>query len=227
MGLPAYCPVTTFREHDIENWLIVKGNHMTILIRFIPTFILALPICFSASTVNAGTADAGASAQESDIKEARLLIKEFSETLKSTLSAAIEQGGLINALDACHIEAPAISSRLAAQSDWKVERTSLKPRNALNSPDNWELANLQRFEQRKEAGEAVANIDTFSTIQDKGQTVFRYMKAIPTGGLCLNCHGNSIAPSVKEKIDALYPYDEALGFTVGDIRGAFTLQKVK
>jgi hypothetical protein len=31
---------------------------------------------------------------------------------------------------------------------------------------------------------------------------------------------------VKEKIDALYPYDEALGFTVGDIRGAFTLQKV-
>ncbi len=199
---------------------------MTTLIRFIRTIILALPICFSAFTVNAGTVNAGVSAQESEVKEARLLIKEFSQTLKSTLSAAIEKGGLTNALDACHIEAPAISSRLAAQSDWKVERTSLKPRNALNSPDNWELANLQRFEQRKDAGEPVGNIDTYSTIQDKGQTVFRYMKAIPTGGLCLNCHGSSVAPSVKEKIDALYPYDEALGFTVGVIRGAFTLQKV-
>ncbi|ABG42410.1 conserved hypothetical protein [Paraglaciecola sp. T6c] len=200
---------------------------MTTLIKFIPTFILALPICLSAFTVNASTVNAEASDRESEVKEARLLIKEFSETLKSTLSAAIEQGGLINALDACHIEAPAISSRLAAQSGWKVQRTSLKPRNVLNSPDNWELANLQRFEQRKEAGEPVANIDTFSTIQEKGKTVFRYMKAIPTSGLCLNCHGNSVAPSVKEKIDALYPYDEALGFTVGDIRGAFTLKKVE
>lgn len=200
---------------------------MTTLIKFIPTFILALPICLSAFTVNASTVNAEASDRDSEVKEARLLIKEFSETLKSTLSAAIEQGGLINALDACHIEAPAISSRLAAQSGWKVQRTSLKPRNVLNSPDNWELANLQRFEQRKEAGEPVANIDTLSTIQEKGKTVFRYMKAIPTGGLCLNCHGNSVAPSVKEKIDALYPYDEALGFTVGDIRGAFTLKKVE
>ncbi|WP_166422076.1 DUF3365 domain-containing protein [Paraglaciecola sp. 20A4] len=188
---------------------------MTKLIGFLG--ILAFPLFISAAT----------QANESEMKEARLLIKEFSETLKSTLSAAIEKGGLINALGVCHLEAPAISSNLSKQSGWDVQRTSLKVRNAHNSPDNWELANLQRFEQRKEAGEAVGNIDTFSTVQDNGQTVFRYMKAIPTGGLCLNCHGNSVSPTLKEKINSLYPYDEALGFNVGDIRGAFTLKKVE
>jgi hypothetical protein len=193
--------------------LILKGNRMSRFIAFI--LIFALPLHIYATTP----------VEDSEVKEARVLIKAFSETLKGTLLVAIEEGGLINALDACHIEAPAISSRLAQQSGWEVERTSLKTRNALNSPDNWELANLQHFEQRKEAGEPVGNIDTFSTMQEKGQTVFRYMKAIPTGGLCLNCHGNSVSPSVKEKIDALYPYDEALGFNVGDIRGAFTLKK--
>ena len=49
------------------------------------------------------------------------------------------------------------------------------------------------------------------------------MKAIPTGELCLVCHGTQIAPQVLEKLDALYPRDEARGFSAGDIRGAFTI----
>jgi hypothetical protein len=52
------------------------------------------------------------------------------------------------------------------------------------------------------------------------------MKAIPTGALCLQCHGLDIAPPVAEKIAELYPYDKATGYREGDIRGAFVVTKL-
>ena len=52
------------------------------------------------------------------------------------------------------------------------------------------------------------------------------MKAIPTAPLCLQCHGEAIAPPVAEKITKLYPEDKATGFREGDIRGAFVVTKL-
>jgi hypothetical protein len=49
------------------------------------------------------------------------------------------------------------------------------------------------------------------------------MKAIPTGGLCLACHGETIDPAVAGKIAELYPEDKATGFREGDLRGAFVV----
>ena len=51
------------------------------------------------------------------------------------------------------------------------------------------------------------------------------MKAIPTGELCLLCHGETIDPDIAAAIDKAYPEDQARGFSLGDIRGAFTLSK--
>ena len=48
------------------------------------------------------------------------------------------------------------------------------------------------------------------------------MKAIPTAELCLACHGTKIDPVVAAKLTELYPRDQARGYKVGDIRGAFT-----
>ena len=56
-----------------------------------------------------------------------------------------------------------------------------------------------------------------------GKKVFRYMKAIPTGDVCLSCHGSNINEPVANKINSLYPDDKAKGFSKGDIRGAFTI----
>ena len=56
-----------------------------------------------------------------------------------------------------------------------------------------------------------------------GKSVFRYMKAIPAGELCLTCHGKDIAPDLAAKIRERYPKDRAIGFSLGEIRGAFTI----
>jgi hypothetical protein len=50
------------------------------------------------------------------------------------------------------------------------------------------------------------------------------MKAIPTGKVCLTCHGSNIKLNLRTRINELYPEDKAYGFEIGDIRGAFTIQ---
>jgi hypothetical protein len=82
---------------------------------------------------------------------------------------------------------------------------------------------LEDFERRKAAGEAAKTLDYAAFELLDGQRVFRYMKAIPTAEVCLNCHGRSLAAPVAARLDELYPHDTARGFSTGDIRGAFTI----
>jgi hypothetical protein len=111
-------------------------------------------------------------------------------------------------------------------SNWTIARTSLKVRNTNNTPDKWESTVLAQFEQRKAAGEDVATMEYSAMVQSDDKTVYRYMKPIPTAGGCLVCHGENISGNIADKINALYPHDQATGFSVGDIRGAFSLQRI-
>ena len=106
-----------------------------------------------------------------------------------------------------------------------VGRTSLKVRNSTNAADDWELAVLKQFDARKAQGEPADKLEFFEVTDHESQKTFRYMKAIPTGALCLNCHGENIKPEVDAKLKELYPNDQARGFKEGDLRGAFTLAK--
>jgi cytochrome c553 len=51
------------------------------------------------------------------------------------------------------------------------------------------------------------------------------MKAIPTAAVCLNCHGTDVQPAVKKAISEYYPDDQAVGYSKGQIRGAFSFTK--
>ena len=104
-------------------------------------------------------------------------------------------------------------------------RTSLKLRNPANMPDAWELKVLKTFEERKAAGEDPAKIAYAEVVTQDGSKRFRFMKAIPTAELCLNCHGSELKPEVVKALDKYYAADKARGFNVGDLRGAFSLSK--
>ena len=160
-----------------------------------------------------------------DTQQARTLVKAFGSDLKSVLTSAMKAEGPIKAIAVCNTEAGPIGKKHSALSDWTINRTSLKVRNLNNLPDNWESSVLLAFEKRKLAGEALETMEYSETIQKGDETVYRYMKAIPTGGPCLVCHGENIDENVANKIKSLYPNDKATGFTIGDIRGAFTLEK--
>lgn len=158
------------------------------------------------------------------IAESRAVIKSFAGELQTALKDAMKFGGPTKAIAVCNEKAPRIAAAHGKARGWKVGRTSLKYRNPDNAPDQWEAAVLLSFEQRMEAGEDISKMDFGEFVELDGRKVFRYMKAIPTGEICLNCHGGeTVKPEVEARLAELYPDDKARGFSVGDIRGAFTI----
>jgi hypothetical protein len=179
------------------------------------------PLLLAAAVYHAG-ALAAAPEPASQLDQSRATAARFMKTLKGELMQAMQAGGPVNAIAVCNKRAPAIAAELGALRGWEVGRTSLKLRNPANAPDEWERRVLERFEQRKQAGEDPAKLEYYEVVEQDGQPVFRYMKAIPTTELCLACHGAKLDSAVTAKLNELYPRDQARGYQVGDIRGAFT-----
>jgi len=172
-----------------------------------------------------------ASAVQADDKaalaeEGKGLIQQFGGTLKGELMTAVKAGGPVNAIEVCNLRAPAIAEEIAAASGWHVARSSHKLRNAANEPDAFTAAAIEEFLARQAAGEKAVDIAKAGIVEEDGRKLFRLVKAIPTGELCLNCHGgDNVKPEVEAKLAELYPTDMARGFSVGEMRGVFTLIK--
>jgi hypothetical protein len=73
-------------------------------------------------------------------------------------------------------------------------------------------------------GVDIKTLEVNEIVSKNKKKTFRYMKAIPTQEPCILCHGKNIAPSITKKLNGLYPNDQATGFQVGEIRGAFTVK---
>ncbi len=72
-----------------------------------------------------------------------------------------------------------------------------------------------------------ATLEKGEVVTEEGRKSYRYMKALPTQALCSSATAPRRAspPAVKEKLSALYPQDKAMGYSVGQIRGAMTIRK--
>lgn len=162
---------------------------------------------------------------QNNIEQARSLVKAFGSDLKSTLVTSMKAEGPIKALTVCNEEAGPIAKKHSALAEWDISRTSTKVRNINNTPDDWESAVLLQFEKRKAASENVKTMEYMEAIKKGEKTTYRYMKPITTAGACLTCHGKKLDATVANKIHSLYPQDQATGFEIGDIRGAFSLTK--
>lgn len=154
--------------------------------------------------------------------KAREIIQVYSSRLQSALASALAEGGPAKAISVCRTAAPEIASELA-EDGWLVRRTSLKVRNPGNAPDAFEERILRNFEERFAEGAPVDTLGYYQLRAAGEQYEFRYVKAIETREMCLACHGAQLAPEVVKALDREYPTDQARGFSVGDIRGAFSL----
>nr|WP_296748987.1 DUF3365 domain-containing protein [Thioalkalivibrio sp.] len=150
-------------------------------------------------------------------------VQEFASTLQGALMSAMQEGGPLKAIEVCQQRAPEIASDISSETGWSVGRTSLKLRNPDNAPDEWERAVLKDFDAQHAAGVPAAELSRHEVVQDGDDTVFRFMRAIPTGGACLTCHGSELGGDIKHALERLYPEDQATGYSAGDVRGAFTI----
>ncbi len=155
-------------------------------------------------------------------QEAISIVKQFGGTLKPALKKAIKTGGPAHAVSVCSETAPQIAQKLRNDTGWYVKRVSLKPRNSSSAiPDTWEQKVLQQFDQRQAKGESAAKMAYAEVVDGK----FRFMKAQGVEAVCLNCHAANIAPETEAALKQNYPDDKARGYTLGQIRGAFSLAK--
>jgi hypothetical protein len=160
--------------------------------------------------------------QQALAAEAGAISQRFVGTLLPTLQQALQNGGPAAAIEVCSVQAPAIATALSEETGWQVGRVSLKARNrSLATPDSWESARLEEFDQRQRDGEAGPDINTAAIVAGE----FRYLQAQPVMPLCLNCHGSDLSPEVRNALQVHYPDDLATGYSSGEIRGAISLRK--
>ncbi len=155
----------------------------------------------------------------------RVATKQLGGALKSALQEAMREQGPLGAVHVCYDEAQFIADQICAEQGLTVGRTSHKVRNRANAPDAWEKAGLEAFATRIAAGEKPKDLEMWATVADPdGSRTFRYLKAIPTAPMCLKCHGGELATDLAAKLTELYPADQAKGFAMGEMRGAFTVK---
>lgn len=182
-----------------------------------------LVVIFALALIFAQTSVANEQPPSTNVQQqAKAKIQTFANKLKTQLSQAIKTGGFEAGIEVCHTQAPIIADQLS-NNGWKLSRVSLKARNINNRPLPWQKNVLEQFEKEKAQGINVNQLKFVSEETDK----FTMMKAIPTGQVCLACHGKNIAEPIVKKIKQHYPSDLATGFKLGDIRGAFVIEKRK
>lgn len=161
------------------------------------------------------------------LEEARGVSSAIPPKLLSVLDEEIKKGGPEGAIGVCREKAPAMAKAASEKSGWAIRRVSLKNRNPKAVPDAWEEAVLKDFDKRAAAGEKPTSLEKGEVVMDGDKKMYRYMKALPTQDLCLNCHGtpDRVSPAVQAKLKELYPADKAVGYHAAEIRGAITIKK--
>ena len=187
------------------------------------------------------------------LEDARSTTNQYFETLFSKFMQHMQQakGNFVTVFPDCPEIAPIEASNISRDTGYLVRRVTNRTRNSRNTPDSWEAKQLDNFESMaKEAkprtpfaikkpcpepctDQQYLNTNEFEAtafVSEEDVEYFRYMRSITMPGLdklpCLKCHGtfDQLPVGLREAIYDKYPYDMALGYKAGDIRGAWTIK---
>lgn len=161
-------------------------------------------------------------------EESRKVANDLVTQVRGELLRELELSGPLKAVIVCKYTVPEITSAISRRTGWRVTRVSLKPRNpGLAGPDAWEQKVLLDFEKRAEQGEKPENLEHAEIVQEPAGRFFRYMKALPMAAACTTCHGppEKMSEALRVQLANEYPHDQAIGTSVGQIRGATTVKR--
>ncbi|RMG54110.1 MAG: DUF3365 domain-containing protein, partial [Bacteroidetes bacterium] len=155
------------------------------------------------------------------LEAGKRIVKTSFETLSGHLKAALQAEGVPGALDYCHTAAYPLTDSLSRAMAVSIRRTSLKPRNAANTPDSLEREMLNQL-----AAMASPQPQVVAT----GEGRYSYFHPIMVQEACLACHGKpgeSLSLAHQALIQQRYPADQATGYTEGDFRGMWRVDFVE
>lgn len=145
-----------------------------------------------------------------------VVMEETKKTLGGELKAAMERGGVSEAVDYCNVHALLLTDSIGKRYAATVKRVTDKPRNAANAATEAELKQLEQWRSLIAAG------DQRVVTAEETEEARNFYMPIKIEALCLNCHGipgETLTPENQALIAAKYPNDMATGYQLGELRG--------
>lgn len=185
--------------------------------------IIALYSCSGTSTESAKADTKNVeldSGQVAEIKaEGKMIAQSAFRVLSGQLQNAMAEGGIPNAIEYCNVAAYPLTDSLRNHfSLLKLKRATDRPRNLKNALTEEERTQFEQLKKLKMQGDLQAIV----TRNNDGTATF--YAPILLKGQCLSCHGTKQAIGedyslIKEK----YPEDKAVGYSIGDLRGMWSI----
>jgi len=148
---------------------------------------------------------------------AAALLKNLGGNLKKHMKA----GGPSDALAFCSTQAISLTQDTDSALGEKVsvKRITLKPRNPGNGAVGTDKAVLEALHTLHQNG-----VDLPPHLLKPTAEGYRYYKPLVINNpVCLKCHGSDVNPALKTQIDKSYGSDMAIGYKMGDLRGAIVV----
>ncbi len=142
------------------------------------------------------------------------------KNLKKHLVEALNQGGAIEAIEVCAVQAIPITEEVQdlLKKPIQLKRTSFKFRNPANAPDSLEALALQYFETELKENNTLPEY-YIQPLYEKNE--YRYYKPMKVDQPCLNCHASpdKMDAKITQILQDNYPDDKAVDYENGDFRG--------
>ena len=196
------------------------------------TFIIAVSIAFSYSCKSdrKGPAQSGIHRDSTIVDttnyaaKGQKFVSATQAVLSKNLMEAINKDGPEHALEFCNIKAYPLTDSMSQALNAKIKRVTDKTRNPDNQANADELAHIDFLKSKLANGEAL----TPKVIEQHEKMIGYY--PILTNNLCLQCHGkpnSDISAATLEKINSLYPKDQATGYGMNELRGLWVVEMQK
>ena len=160
-----------------------------------------------------------ASVIETGKKSSMTLLKALGGNLKKHMKAE----GPMGAAKFCTTNAYPLTDQVSSDlgKDVTVKRISLQYRNPANKPNVAESAVLNSLRQLQDNNVILPEY----LVEQVSQDTYKFYKPLSINkGVCLKCHGNiSKNPELDGYIKSNYPEDKAIGYKMGDLRGAIVV----
>lgn len=143
------------------------------------------------------------------------------KVLSGQLKAAMQEGGVKNAVQYCNTVAYPLVDSLSGQYNAQIRRASNKTRNPKDAPTPREQEILDAYHRQVDSGKQPK-----PQVRQLASGEMAFYAPIMMQELCLKCHGK-LDETLKAEdyavIKELYPEDHAIGYAAGDLRGIWSI----
>lgn len=146
------------------------------------------------------------------------------QALMKQLTQAMQSKGAAYAVNFCSERAIPITDSLSNKYNCEIKRVALRNRN----PDN-ALTEEDRIVFDEFAEDLINGVSPKSKVVSQPKTILFYKPIVLGMPACLQCHGKADAlnPMAYAAIQSKYPEDQAIDFSLGDLRGMWKLTFTK